>query len=75
VDIKARRKALGWGRQELAERSGVPKSVVALIERDEWSEPDAISRVATILGLAEAGSSDPRLPPPLPPKLRADGDA
>ena len=75
MDIKTRRKALGWGRQELAERAGVPKSVVALIERDEWSEPDAIGRVATILGLAEAGASDPRLPPPARPTEQAEGDA
>ena len=75
MDIKARRKALGWDRQELAGRAGVPKSVLALIERGEWSESDAIERVATILGLAEAGASDPRLPPPAAPKMRTDGEA
>ena len=74
MGIKERRKALGWDRQELAMRAGVPKSVVALVERDAWSEEDALKRVATVLGLAEAGESDPRLPPPAAPR-RTDGEA
>jgi transcriptional regulator with XRE-family HTH domain len=75
VDIKNRRKALGWSRQELAERSAVPKSVVALIERDEWSDAEALERVATVLGLAEAGNTDPRLPPPVLTPRRTVGEA
>lgn len=75
MDIKARRKALGWDRQELASRAGVPKSVLALIERDQWSDAEAIERVATVLGLAEAGATDPRLPPPVPAPPRTQGEA
>jgi transcriptional regulator with XRE-family HTH domain len=61
--VKERRKALGWDRQELADRAGLLKSVVAMVERGAWSESDALERVATVIGRAEAGEPDPRLPP------------
>ncbi len=64
MDVKQRRLALGWDRTQLADRSGVPKSVVALIERGAWSEEESIGRVVAVLELAEAGHPDPRLPPP-----------
>ena len=54
-DVKARRKALGWSRAELAQRAGVEQSVVALIERRAWSDQEAITRVERVLTQAEGG--------------------
>ena len=63
-DTKARRKALGWDRTELARRAGVDKAALALIERGMWSEEDALTRVAHVLGEAEKGNLDVQLEPP-----------
>lgn len=70
MDVKERRKALGWDRQELADRAALLKTVVAMIERGEWSESDALERVEAVLGRAEAGDADPRLPPVQAPERR-----
>ena len=67
-DVKARRKALGWNRAELADRAGVDRAALALIERDAWSEEDALRRVAEVLWRAEHGEPDVRLPHPEAPK-------
>ena len=64
MDVKARRKALGWSRAELAGKAGVDRAALALIERDMWSEDDALTRVAHVLSRAEAGDLDVQLAPP-----------
>jgi transcriptional regulator with XRE-family HTH domain len=64
VDIKGRRQALGWSRADLAGRSGLNSALVALMERGEWTDDDAWTRVAFVLAKAEAGELDVRLPPP-----------
>ena len=61
--IRARRKALGWSRRELAQRAGIDPRVVQLLELDEWTEGDAIGRVRAVLMRAEAGELDVILPP------------
>lgn len=68
MNIKERRKALGWSRADLAARSGVNSAAIALIERDQWSEEDALTRVVYILGEAEKGNTTIILPPPEQPK-------
>lgn len=62
-DIKARRKALGWNRAELAKRAALDKHVVQLIELDQWSEEDALGRVQYVLRSAEGGELDVQLDP------------
>ena len=62
-DIKARRKALGWNRAELAKRAALDKHVVQLIEMGQWSEEDAVGRVQYVLGSAESGQLDIQLDP------------
>jgi len=62
-DIKARRKALGWNRAELAKRAALDKHVVQLIEMGQWSEEDALGRVQYVLGSAEGGQLDIQLDP------------
>lgn len=62
-DIKARRKALGWNRAELAKRAALDKHVVQLIEMGQWSEADALGRVQCVLGSAENGDLDVQLDP------------
>ncbi|MEL6347975.1 MAG: helix-turn-helix transcriptional regulator [Myxococcota bacterium] len=61
ADIKSRRKALGWTRQELAERAGIDKFVLQQIEMGSWNEGEARVRVDTTLERAEAGELDVRL--------------
>jgi len=61
--IRARRKALGWTRRELARRAGIDPRVIQLIELDQWSEGDATGRVRAVLMRAEAGDTDVVLPP------------
>ncbi len=67
-EVKMRRKALGWNRAELADRAGVDRSALALIERDAWSEDDALRRVAEVLWRAEHGELEVRLAHPVAPK-------
>ena len=61
--VRARRKALGWSRRELAHRAGIDPRVVQLLELDQWSEGDAIGRVSAVLLRAESGEADVMLPP------------
>jgi transcriptional regulator with XRE-family HTH domain len=68
AEVKARRKALGWNRAELADRAGVDRAALALVERDAWSEEDALRRVAEVLWRAEHGEPDVRLAHPEAPK-------
>lgn len=70
-DIKARRKALGWSRGELAMRAGLDKGVVQLVELGQWQEFEALGRLNAVLGMGEAGEEDPRLPPPEVPEAEA----
>lgn len=67
-NVKERRKALGWDRATLADRAGVDKAALALIERGMWSEVDALTRVAHVLLQAEAGDTDVRLERPTMPE-------
>jgi len=67
-NVKERRKALGWDRATLADRAGVDKAALALIERGMWSEADALTRVAHVLLQAEAGNLDVRLERPQMPE-------
>lgn len=64
ASIKDRRKALGWRRAELAGRAGVDANALAMIERNDWSDDDAIRRVHEVLSRTEAGETDVVLPPP-----------
>jgi transcriptional regulator with XRE-family HTH domain len=66
MDLKARRKALGWSRADLAARTGLNSAAIALIEREAWTEEDAITRVHFVLSEAEAGRTEVRLDPPKP---------
>lgn len=68
MQVKERRKALGWDRAELSSRAGVDKAALQLIERGEWTEEDALTRVAHVLARAEAGDLSVRLDPPKPPQ-------
>ncbi len=61
LQTKARRKALGWNRAELAHRAGLDPRVVQLVELQQWEEPDALRRVAEVLDRAEAGELDVHL--------------
>ena len=66
MDVKERRKSLGWSRVQLAERTGINSAAIALIERGQWTEEDALTRVAYVLGEAEKGNLDVKLAPPKP---------
>lgn len=66
MDIKARRKAVGWSRAELAERAALDARVIQLIELDQWNEPESLGRCDAVLGMAERGEADPRLKAPAP---------
>ena len=61
--IRARRKALGWSRRELASRAGIDPRVIQLLELDQWTEGDAVGRVRAVLLRAETGETDVTLPP------------
>jgi transcriptional regulator with XRE-family HTH domain len=61
--LKARRKALGWARRELADRAGIDPRVIQLLELDQWHEGEASGRVQAVLMRAESGETDVRLPP------------
>jgi transcriptional regulator with XRE-family HTH domain len=63
IDIRNRRKALGWSRRELAGRAGIDPRLVQLIELDQWTDGDAIGRVRAVLLRAENGETDVELPP------------
>jgi transcriptional regulator with XRE-family HTH domain len=63
MDLKERRKALGWDRAELARRAGLDRSVMQLVELGQWTEEDALQRVEEVLRRAEAGELDVVLPP------------
>ena len=67
-DHKARRKALGWSRRDLADRTALDKRVIQLVELGQWTEDEAIGRIEYILCAGEAGDLDRRLPPLEPPK-------
>jgi predicted transcriptional regulator len=68
-DVKARRKALGWTRADLARRTALDKHIIQLVELGQWSEADALGRVQYVLGCAENGDLDVALPP-----IEPDGD-
>lgn len=67
MSVKERRKALGWSRATLAQRAQVDRSALQLIELGQWSDDDAIARVAEVLVRAEGGELDVQLPPPEQP--------
>lgn len=67
-DVKERRKALGWNRAELARRAGVDRNALQLIELGQWTEEDALARVALVLEQAALGNLEVVLAPPEPPK-------
>lgn len=62
--IKSRRKALGWSRAELADRAGIDRRVVQLVELDQWDDAETHARIRNVLGRAEQGEAHPRLAPP-----------
>lgn len=62
-DIKARRKALGWSRANLAERASLDKRIIQLMELDQWTEEDAFARVDYVLKNAEHGDDAVQLNP------------
>lgn len=68
MGTRERRTALGWDRAELARRAGVDRAALQLIERDAWTDPDALARVAEVLDRAEKGERDVALPAPTLPR-------
>lgn len=73
MSVKDRRKALGWARAELADRAGVDRSAMQLVELGQWTESDALRRVEEVLSRAEAGEADVRLERPVAPPPGAQG--
>lgn len=61
MSIKARRKALGWSRRELAQRAGIDPHVLQQLELGTWSEGEARMRAEVTLERAEAGEEDVQL--------------
>ena len=61
MSIKERRKALGWSREDLAQRAGIDRHVVQQLELGSWSEGEARMRVEVVLERAEGGEHDVRL--------------
>lgn len=61
--LKKRRKALGWSRRELAERTALDKRIIQLVELGQWKESEAVGRVEYVLSAGEAGDLELRLPP------------
>jgi transcriptional regulator with XRE-family HTH domain len=61
MNIKARRKGLGWSRQELARRAGIDPLVIQQLELGSWSEGGARMRVEVVLDRAEGGELDVQL--------------
>ena len=70
---KARRKALGWSRRELAERTALDKRIIQLVELGQWTESEAVGRIEYVLSAGEAGDLELRLPP-LEEPTAPDGD-
>jgi transcriptional regulator with XRE-family HTH domain len=62
-DTKSRRKALGWSRRDLAERTALDKRIIQLVELGQWTESEALGRVEYVLSAGEAGDLELRLPP------------
>lgn len=69
MDFKARRKATGWTRKELAARAGLDPRLIQLVELGQWSEFEALGRIEAVLKRKEQGEDDPWLKPP----SKADG--
>ena len=61
--LAARRKALGWGRGDVAGRAALDPRIVQLIELGLWSEGEALGRVRAVLLRAESGDLAVQLPP------------
>ncbi|TNE92437.1 MAG: XRE family transcriptional regulator [Deltaproteobacteria bacterium] len=72
MEIKERRKAIGWNRRELADRAGVNSAALALVERGEWNDEDLLSRLDRVLTAAEAGDFSLRIPPHQAPSTPPD---
>ena len=64
MDFKARRKAIGWTRKELAARAGLDPRVVQLVELEQWTEFEALGRLDAVMKRKEGGEEDPWLKPP-----------
>ncbi len=60
-ELRARRKALGFSRREMADRCGLDPQVIQLAELGQWSEKDALQRIAEVLYRAESGELDVHL--------------
>ena len=60
---KTRRKALGWSRRDLAERTALDKRIIQLVELGQWTESEAVGRIEYVLSAGEAGDLEVRLPP------------
>ncbi|MCB9766402.1 MAG: helix-turn-helix transcriptional regulator [Alphaproteobacteria bacterium] len=73
MDIKARRKALGWSRRELADRAALDPRIIQLVELGQWNEFEALGRIEAVLRMAEDGEADPRLAPPKVPEGQVPG--
>lgn len=55
--IKARRKAMGWSRADLADRAGTNTSTLQLIELGHSHDDEAIARCEQALAEGEARAS------------------
>lgn len=62
-ELKTRRKALGWSRRDLAERTALDKRIIQLVELGQWTESEAVGRIEYVLSAGEAGDLEVRLPP------------
>lgn len=63
AELKARRRALGWSRGELAARAALDPRIIQLLELGQWTEGEAIGRARAVLIRAESGEADVQLPP------------
>ena len=62
-ELKTRRKALGWSRRDLAERTALDKRIIQLVELGQWTESEAVGRIEYVLSAGESGDLEVRLPP------------
>ena len=61
ADVKARRKALGLSRDQLARSAHVDKRILQLIELGQLSDEDSEDRLERVLSALEAGEEPPDL--------------
>ena len=71
LQIKDRRKALGWSRADIAEKAALDKRIIQLAELGEWTEDDALARIDYVLKSAEHGDLSVQLKPVVDPSAQS----